>query len=227
LKVELPVRGRYGRERQQHGRRARPHELVVVGADRPDGRVAGGQSRLNAVVLPPGSRHHARRLAKARPATRTLSTNIGSGAGPRVVYSVELPDPRRGDRVLALGAERVAIGRLPYNVYLRSQLILAGSPTATAPGRLGIRSGILGGALTPANGFNCTRGRSGYRTPCTSRKAGMTALRRTPRSHAGRWRPLYVNLVSRAQALLATPQDGDAVRVVRGGYLNVLVLRTR
>jgi hypothetical protein len=67
----------------------------------------------------------------------------------------------------------------------------------------------------------------GYRTPCTSRKAGTTALRRTPRSRAGRRRPLYVNLVSRAEALLPTPKDGDAVRVVGGGYLNVLLLRTR
>jgi hypothetical protein len=88
------------------------------------------------------------------------------------------------------------------------------------------RSAILGGALTPANGFNCTHGRSGYRTPCRLRKAGVTVIRRVPHAH-GRRKRLYVNFVTGAKPLLKRPKAHDAVRVLGGGHLRVLRLRAR
>ena len=70
----------------------------------------------------------------------------------------------------------------------------------------------------------CTHGRSGYRTPCRLRKAGMTVIRRVPRAHGHRV-PLFVNFVAGAKALLERPKAHDAARVLRGGHLRVLRLR--
>jgi hypothetical protein len=209
-----------------HNWKARPRQVVVLGADRPSGRVAQGQSRLNAVVVPRRASHGTVRRRDNAPSRRRLPTRPRGGRRARVLYSVKLPKVHRGDRIIAMAAARLGIGRLPYNAYLHSQLVLAPGRRATGPGRATAHSAILGGALTPANGFNCTHGRSGYRTPCRLRKAGMTVIRRVPRAHGHRV-PLFVNFVAGAKALLKRPKAHDAARVLGGGHLRVLRLRAR
>lgn len=209
-----------------HNPHARPRQLVVVGADRPSGRIDQGQSRLGAVVLPRRGVRSTTRTDRS-PERRRLATGRVARDRARVLYSVRVPRPRAGDRFLAKGRARLGIGRLRYNVYLRSRLILARSPHATAPGRRIARRAILGGSLTPGNGFNSTHGRSGYRTPFRVRKAGVTAIRRVPRTHGGRRAPLYVNFVSWAKPLLVKPDAGDAARVRGSGSLRVTRFRAR
>jgi hypothetical protein len=106
-------------------------------------------------------------------------------------------------------------------------LILAASPHATSPGHRIARHAILGGELTPGNGFNSTHGKSGYRTPFSAAKAGVGALRGVPRTRSGRRLPLYVNFVSWAKPLLVKPDAGDAVRLLGGGSLRVVRYRAR
>jgi hypothetical protein len=209
-----------------HNPHARPRQLVVVGADRPSGRIDQGQSRLGAVVMPRrGVRSTS--LQVRRPERRRLATGRVARDRARVLYSVRVPRPRAGDRLLARATARLGIGRVPYNVYLRSRLILARNPHATSPGRQIARRSLLGGSVTPGNGFNSTHGRSGYRTPFRVRKAGVTAIRRVPRTGGGRRIPLYVNFVSWAKPLLVKPHAGDAARVRGGGSLRVMRYRAR
>ncbi len=220
----FPLRG--GRARYvnlviaAHNRHARARQLVVIGADKPSGRIDQGQSRLGAIVLPRGG-VRSTHLRSRTPERRRLVTGRVAHDRARVLYSVRVPHPRAGDRLLADGTARLGIGHLSYNVYLRSRLILATSPHAVAPGRAIARHAILGGELAPPNGFNATHGKSGYRTPSRTAKAGVTALRGVPRARSGRRRPLYVNLVSWAKPLLVKPDAGDAARVLGGGSLRV------
>jgi hypothetical protein len=210
-----------------HNRHARPGQVVVLGGDRPSGRVVQGRARLNALVLPRGAGRRASRIRDRRLESPALPTGAVPSNSARVLYSVELPRLRRGDRVLAAARSRVGIGGLPYNAYVHSQVIVARSPTATAPDPLAARSAILDGDVTPGNGFNCTRGRSAYRTPCRIRKAGLTVIKRTPRTASGRRVPLYVNLVSRAKALLLTPSGADRLRALPRGHLKVVRMHVR
>ncbi len=209
-----------------HNRHARARQLLVIGADKPSGRIDQGQSRLGAIVLPRNG-VRATHLRSRAPERRRLTTGRVAHDRARVLYSIRVPHPQAGDRLLAKGTARLGIGRLSYNVYLRSRLTLATSPHAIAPGRAIAHHAILGGELAPSNGFNVTHGKSGYRTPSRATKAGVTALRGVPRTRSGHRRPLYVNFVSWAKPLLVRPDAGDAVRLLGGGSLRAVRYRAR
>jgi hypothetical protein len=198
-----------------HSPHARRGDRLIVGTDRPDGSVAQDKGRLNAVEIQPGAEPAIRRSHTRRRRARALP--VHENGGRRVVYSVRLPPPRRGD-VLAVYARQITdIGRLPYSAYVSDEIILAPSPRAVRPSRSG--PGAEGGHVTAANGFNCTQGPSQFQTPCVSSKAGVTAIRRSGN------RPLYVNLVSRSKPKHTGAAPGDEARIARGGALRVIRYR--
>ena len=182
-------------------RRARPGNRVVLGGDRPDGEVVQDKGRLNVI--------HAR--AQAPGPTEASSNVLVNAELPltepdkvkrRVVFTVELPPAKKGEVLAIDGTYQANIGHLPFNTFLSSRLIVAETPLATEPTGLARSATILRGDASEANGFNCTQGPSGYRTPCTVVKTGAIRITKDVVDEAGTPVPLYVNLVASAKPLL-------------------------
>ena len=196
---------------------ARHGDVVVLGGDRPNGSVEQDKGRLNLVVVNQGATAEVTHDSAFFSVASLLP--LTEPAGRRVVYSTELADLRKGDRLTAAASQVADIAGLGYPAFLSSELVLAESPTATEPGSLARSVASLHGRLDEANGFNCTQGASAYETPCETRKVGVARIRENPRA------PLYVNLVSRAKPLLAVPGPYDAAGIMPGGRLTVVRYR--
>jgi hypothetical protein len=206
-----------------HHRRARGGEVVVIGADRPDGSIEGGKGRLNAAVVRRGRGVEAivRRSSKRR--ARRLPASFDGGQ--RVVYSQRVSGLDAGDVLLVRAAQHTRIEQLPY--FVATKVVVSARRNARTPGRLARRIVSRRGTATETNGFNCTLGPSAFRSPCKTRKMGLAVVERTPRDARGRPRPLFVNLVSRtfpkrAQARL---RAYPPARILAGGGLTVTHLR--
>jgi hypothetical protein len=200
-----------------HNKRAQEGDVVVVGADRPDGSILQDKGRLNAVVTTPAASPPGRSSTKAR-IHRRLPVNRGGNWTS--VYSARLSNVHRGDVLVAIAKQRTGISPVPYNVFLDTRIILTGRRSGNHANRLTRRISSLNGQLTEGNGFNCTHGRSAYRSPCKSIKAGLVKIRRDPIRH-GHPVPVFVNLVCHTRPKLAAPRPGDHVDVLSHGHLEV------
>jgi hypothetical protein len=101
----------------------------------------------------------------------------------------------------------------PYNVKIRSRLILAPDPTATRPGRAIKNRTEPRGEIAEANGFNCTR----RRPLCPTNKAGVITMLEDAEGRAGEPVPLYVNLLVDTAKPGSVVPAGDMVQLVSGG----------
>ena len=222
---ELPCRPRACRLNMvvdAHNRRARGGEVVVVGTAKPNGIGGGDGARLNAAIAREGARVRSVVRSTGRRRTRKLPASFEGGR--RVVYSQRMERLRAGDVLLVRARQRTAIERHRY--YVGSRVVVATRPRARRPGRLTRRIVAPNGAATGSNGFNCTLGPSGFRTPCLRKKAGLAFIERTPRRGRGKIRPLYVNLVSRSFPKVGNvPGSYPPARVLSGGRLAVTRLR--
>lgn len=184
-------------------KRARPGNVVVLGADRPEGAVAQDKGRLNVVqvrekVAPPSEQSTSDLVNSSLPLTE------GKKVKRRVIHSIAISAPRKGE-VLAFDASWIAtIDQLPFNTFIATRVIVGDSPTATEPSGLASSSVQFGGDATETNGFNCTQGTSGYSTPCTSTKTGAIRITQDALDPATATpATLYLNLVGAAKPLLA------------------------
>lgn len=198
---------------------ARDGQVVLVGADRPNGTVRQDKGRLNAILLhkrvPPPKRF---RTAKRR--SRSIPVAPSGKNGRRVVYSQRVSGLKKGDVLEASARHLVTISSLPYPSFVGTDVILAHGRNAVVP--TGIARGATSshGRLTEQNGFNCTHGPSAYRDPCRTRKAGAVRIQRNI-ARNGRSIPLYVNVVCAGKAKRASPSPSDDIRVLPRGSLVV------
>lgn len=198
-------------------RKAKPNNVIVLGADREDGSVVGDKGRLNVVEVPPELPAPGEG-ASAELLNPSLPLNEGKQVKRRVVHSVPVPAPRKGDVITFDGDYTSTIDRLPYNVFVSSRVIVADSPTATSSEGLAKTSVQFRGSATESNGFNCTQGPSGYSTPCTSRKAGAIRITQDVIDPAtGQPGVLYLNLVGSAKPLLYPEQNIKKWQTVKLG----------
>ena len=204
-----------------HDGDARPGNVLVIGADRPNGSIVQDSGRLNAVVVPKGPHPRPVHRHTRHPRHRSIPVSPKGPRGKRVVYSVRMPRLDKGDVLVIEARQRTAIARLQYNTYLGSEVILAGSPRATHASRLAKRAAALRGRITEATGFNCTQGPSAYRTPCLTRKEGLLEMVHDAVDRRGDPKPLYVNLVCHPAPKLVQARPGDRVRVRPSGHLEV------
>jgi hypothetical protein len=206
-----------------HHRRARGGEVVLVGADKPDGSIKGGLARLNASIASDGANVTSVDRRTTRRRTRTLPASFDGGY--QVVYSQRMNGLRAGDVLLVRAGQRTAIERYAY--FIANRVVIATRPGARWPGRLTRRIVSPAGMATGTNGFNCTLGPSAFRSPCLRRKAGLAFIERTPSDRRGGIRPLYVNLVSRGFPKLIQAAGGayPPARLLSGGGLTVRRLR--
>jgi hypothetical protein len=184
-------------------RNAQRGNRVVLGADLPDGGVKQDKGRLN-VIQARSEVSAPVETATAALANSTLPLTEGKKVKRRVIHSIPVPAPRKGE-VLAFDGSYVAtIDELPFNTFISSRVILAAEPAGTDPSGLARSAVQLRGDATEANGFNCTQGPSGYPTPCTVEKAGAIRLTKDALDEAtGQPATLYLNLVASAKPLLA------------------------
>lgn len=189
-----------------HHRRARRGHRVILGGDRPDGRVVQDKGRLNVVTLP-AERPPRTRVRVGELLKRSLPVRPRSGSRRRVVYSVAVPELRAGEVLVADGRFATRIGALRYNAFVSARMILADRPGAVRVTKVVRPIASREGRFGEHNGFNCTQGRSGYRTPCVTRKAGAVRIRRDAvDAKTGKPITLYVNLVASARPRLGGPR---------------------
>jgi hypothetical protein len=199
--------------------RAHDGEVILVGADTPDGDVRQDKGRLNAIVLhdrvPPPKRY---RTEKRR--SRSIPIAPTGRAGRRVIFSQRISHLKKGD-VLEMSADHVvSISSLPYPSFVGTHVILTHGPQAVTPAGIARTAVGAHGDLTEANGFNCTHGPSAYRTPCRTRKTGAVRIRHTV-ARKGSFIPLYLNVVSAGKAKRASAGPNDRMRVLAEGGLKV------
>jgi hypothetical protein len=180
---------------------AKPGNVVVVGADEPDGSVKQDKGRLNVVQT------HA---AVPAPTTTSSATIVnaglplteGSDEKRRVVYSVPIPAPQKGEALAFDASFQANISELQFNTFVATRVILGDTPTSTDSKGIARPVIPLRGAATESNGFNCTLGGSGYSNPCTSVKAGATRISRSAVDpNTGLPATVYLNVVASAKPL--------------------------
>jgi hypothetical protein len=96
-------------------------------------------------------------------------------------------------------------------------VIIAGSPTATGPGKPGKKYTDPPGEITESNGFNCTQ-----RNPeCSTYKVGVITITRDTETNSGNPVPLYANFVFKTAKPGSTAPSGDRVLIGPGGGLAI------
>ena len=191
--------------------RAGGNERVIIGSNKPSGRIVQNKSRLSAIRLAPGeraerrvTRHLLRRAPRLRPT-------------PKVVLSQKVPVLHRGDVIAASAALRSDVRHLGYSALVGAELIVARGPRATKPSRLVRRSVWQRGRISPVNGTNCTP----VQSPCPTRKVGVIKVRRDVRGRSGAPAPLFVNLVLRTKQKRVGREHGARLRLLRRAGLEV------
>ena len=194
-----------------HSPRATGGERMIIGANKPSGRIVQNKSRLNAILLEPGV--HAHRLQTGNLRRRSLRLRPQR----KVILSQRVDGLERGD-VLSVGAAiRSDVRRLGYNALVGAQLIVARGPRANAPSRLVRRSVWQEGLISPLNGTNCTP----LQSPCPTRKVGVVKVRRDVRGGSGGPAPLFVNLVIRTKQKRVSREHGARLRILDDARLVV------
>jgi hypothetical protein len=198
--------------------RARKGQVVLIGADRPDGSVRQDKGRLNAIV-----RHgevDSKRFGTAERRSRAVPIAPSGKTGRRVIYSQRINKLRKGDVLEANARHVVTIGSLPYPTFVGTDVILARGPHSVSSAGLPRQVASGNGDLTEQNGFNCTHGASAYQDPCRTRKAGGARIVRNARRD-GKPVPLWINVVCAGAPKGVTAKRGDRMRVLSRGELVV------
>jgi hypothetical protein len=190
-----------------HNKRAKRGDVVVVGADEPDGSVKQDKGRLNLVQAHAGVPAPAP-TASTDVVTPDLPVTLPDRERKRVVYSVPIPAPQKGE-VLAFDASfQISINQLRYNSFIASRVMLGETPTSTKSTGIARTAMPFRGQASESNGFNCTLGSSGYANPCTVIKAGAARISRDAVDVAtDEPATLYLNVLASAKPLLAEQPD--------------------
>jgi hypothetical protein len=194
---------------------AGPGDVVVVGADRPDGTVDGDKGRIDGflargAIPPPREKNGGAKMRDSVPIAPS------GGAGRKVVRSLRLDGLRKGDAVRISAEQRIGISSVPYNVFIGTRMIVATSPTETRTNGFVAKVFSSGGEITEQNGYNCTQGGSTYQNPCNTPKAATAYVKRKMPQKNGEPKPVFVNIVMAGLPKLATAQPNDKMSVGDG-----------
>ena len=197
-----------------NNRHARRGNKLVIGANKPSGRIVQDRGRINAIRLRPGSQP--RPPVKVTRERRHRSVPLD--ATRTVVLSKRLAGLRKGTQLAVLASYRADVSHLRYSARVTTHLILAGGPRATKPSpRVARMSSSLQGQIAEANGSNCTK----VQTPCPYTKVGVLRMRRDARNRAGHRIPLYVNLFVVSNPKRARRHSGDRLAILPHPKLKV------
>jgi hypothetical protein len=195
-----------------HHKNAKRGDVVVLGADQPDGSVEQDKGRLNLVQSHPDVPGPAI-TASDQLLNDSLPLTIDDSEKRRVVYSVPVPAPIEGEVLAFDSAFVTGINALRFNTFISSRVILATAPDKTRSTGKADTAIPLKGQATESNGFNCTLGPSGYANPCLTRKAGAVRFSETVTERGGEPKTLYLNVLAGAKPLLAEKGVNETDRV--------------
>ena len=186
-----------------HNPKAERGDFVVLGGDKPDATLEQDKGRLTVIQSHAGLRSPPPLVNEAL-LHRNLPLTISDADKRRVVYSVPIYAPERGE-VIAFDVSFVsAINALPFNTFVTSRVILGTTPFKTRPHQRAKTAIRFRGQATESNGFDCTLGPSGYANPCVTHKTGTIRIRRDViRRKTGEPVTLYLNVLAAAKPLLA------------------------
>jgi hypothetical protein len=202
-------------KRKKKGKKGRRNRLLI-GEDEPDGSVGHDKGRLNAIRFSPGDQPPIEPVVTPTPLITEKSIEKSHR---EVIYSQDLTGLglKQGDQIAANGLLHASIAHLDYVVQMGSRLIIAPTPVATGPGKIGKRHTDPPGELTESNGFNCTQ-----RNPeCTTNKVGVITITRDAQNGKGDPIPLYANYVFKTAKPGASAPVGDRVLIGPGGGLAI------
>jgi hypothetical protein len=197
-----------------HSHGARRGDRLIIGANKPNGRVLQDKGRINVIRLRPGH----------QPAPTILKTTERRHASvpldqrPTVVLSRRLRHLKQNAQLAVLAKMRADVSRLPYSARVTTHLILARTPHATATTRWVAHLASLRGEIAETNGSNCTR----RQTPCPYTKVGVLRMLHDATNRAGNGIPLYVNLYVVSNPKRAHQRRADThLRVLRDAKMKV------
>ncbi|MDQ3729620.1 MAG: hypothetical protein M3355_08520 [Actinomycetota bacterium] len=198
---------------------ARAGNVVIVGADRPDGSIEGDKARVDG-LLARGDVPRPRVKVGGAKMRSTVPIEPDANAGRRVVRSIRIDGLKKGDALRLSARQTMDISSTGYNVYIGTRMIVATSPNETRT--KGFVADVIsnGGEVSEQNGFNCTLGQSVYENPCTSEKAATASVRRKMPLNGGEPKPVWVNVVVAGAPKLVKASPGDRMEV-RGGVIRV------
>jgi hypothetical protein len=197
-----------------HNKRAGHGDKLVIGANKPDGRILQDKGRINAIRSHPGSQPRPPTLKTTKRRHRWLPLD----QSPTVVLSKRLAGLKRHEQLAVTARMRTDVSHLPYSARVTTHLILARHRSATSINRRVARIASLHGQIAETNGSNCT----GIQSPCPYTKAGVLWMRRDATNRAGDPIPLYVNLYVVSNPKGASPAPGARVKVLRGATTRVV-----
>jgi hypothetical protein len=213
-----PARCRVNMIVSVHHPNAGAGDRVVVGSSDDNKRIHQGKGKLSAVRYRPGDTKPKKRWRGGRATKRVPVVSKSAKIKRKVIYSAKVGKVRAGDQLVVDARVRTAIGHLPYNVFQRTEVVLAKSRKST---RAFGKATETTARISASNGLNCTQGKSGHSNVCTLRKGGVVGIKK------GRKRPLFVNVVVGQHAIGTATQyrkwrPGQRSKVPkRGGYVRV------
>ncbi len=195
-----------------HQARAGRGDLIMVGGQRPDGKIPQDRGRINVV------RYRGTRATEFTTLTATapLRDRLRPDFRRRVVFSRRLDGLRDGEQLAVAAAISLDISHLRYALRDSTRLILAESPRDTRQSAFVKHHALLRGEISENNGSNCTQDERA----CTSRKVGVLEMRRDV-VRGDDSVPLYVNLVTVVGPKAAEAKPKDRVIVKRRGGIAV------
>jgi hypothetical protein len=211
--------------------KAKPGNRIVLGGDRPSGKVAQDKGRISAITVRNGATPPTTAVDQVIRPRRGLPLHPRKeGSRKRVIHSIQVPQLGAGDILQATATYRAAQpkgrkgsggkrrrGRHAYNAFIASDLILADGPSSTTPTKA-VRTTGLRGELAEGNGFNCTQRSSGFRRPCFVEKAGAVKINNQQQGEV----VVYLNLVARSKPLLKNARRKDKVKLRLEGGLRAV-----
>lgn len=209
----VPHRCRVNLVLDAHSRHATAGDKLVIGNNRPSGRIGQDKSRINVIRLRPGSQPPPPKAISRRRRRRFVPLN----ESPTVILSQRLTGLRKDEQLAVLARFKTDVSRLPYAARVSSHLILARRPRAVRPSHTVKRIASLEGEIDERNASNCTR----IQTPCPYTKVGVLRMRRDARNRWGRRIPLYVNLYVVSNPKRAPRLPGDRLAILSHPKLEV------
>jgi hypothetical protein len=196
-----------------HSKSARRGDRLIVGANKPHGRILQDKGRINAVRLRPASQPP----PQVRATHRRSHARVPLDQTPTVVLSKRLRGLRKNAQFSVVARMRADVSRLPYSARVTTHLILARTASSTRTSRQISRLASLHGQIAESNGSNCTP----RQTPCPYAKVGVVRMLRDARNRAGHPIPLHVNLFVISNPKRAPGGSGRYLRILRHATLKV------
>lgn len=192
-------------------------EKVVVGSSDDNKKIHQSLGKLSAVRYRGKSKAKSWRGGRA---TKKIPVASKNGSLPkRVIYSAKVSKLKAGDQLVVDAKARTDIKRLGYNVFQRTEVVLAKTPGSIKQyGKVSESTA----RVSASNGMNCTQGKSAHHSgqACELRKGGVLSIKKNAKG------PFYVNIVAGTHVIgdanqLRRWRSGDTAAVPRSGYVKV------